>query len=146
MPTLTANELNDLLANLPDPTAANEPFSSLSFLQLFTSLGREQLDRLITEQTWAPGEVLFWEDEPGDAMYIIRSGLLAALKGQLGGSPTFLGYRGPGEIMGEMALLEDQPRSATGLVIKESRLMRFGREEFQQMTLQYPEIGVNIMK
>jgi signal transduction histidine kinase len=145
MPTLTPQELDRLLANLPAPTEANEPLSNLSFLQLFVPLGREQLSRLITEQVCQPGNVLFWENDPGDAMYIIHSGMLVALKGKLE-SPTFLGYRGPGEVMGEMALLEDQPRSATAVVLKQGRMLRISREDFQQMMRISPEIGMNIMK
>jgi signal transduction histidine kinase len=145
MPTLTPEELDHLLKILPDPTEANEPLSNLSFLQLFVPLGREQLSRLITEQTCKAGEVLFWENEPGDAMYIIHSGMTVALKGKLD-APTFLGYRGPGEVMGEMALIEDQPRSATAIVLKEGRMMRISREDFQQMMHILPEIGMNIMK
>jgi len=145
MLTLTAEELNHLLEILPDPTEANEPLSNLSFLQMFMPLGREQLNRLITEQTFHPGEVLFWENEPGDAMYIIRSGMVVALKGKLP-TPTFLGYRGPGEVMGEMALIEDQPRSATAVVLKEGRMMRISRQDFQEMMRISPEVGMNIMK
>lgn len=145
MPTLTTEELDHLLETLPDPTEANEPLSNLSFLQMFVPLGREQLNRLITEQVFAPGEVLFRENEPGDAMYIIRSGLVVAIKGKLP-APTFLGYRGPGEVMGEMALIEDQPRSATAVVLKPGRMMRISRGDFQQMMRLSPEIGMNIMK
>jgi signal transduction histidine kinase len=71
--------------------------------------------------------------------------MVVALKGKLE-SPTFLGYRGPGEVMGEMALLEDQPRSATAVVLKHGRMLRISREDFQQMMRILPEIGMNIMK
>lgn len=145
MPNLTSAELNQLLAALPDPSEANEPVSNISFLQMFVSLGREQLNLLITEQTCLPGDIIFREGEPGDAMYIIRAGLVVAIKGKLQ-NPTFLGYRGPGEVLGEMAILEDQPRSATGIVIKEGRLMRFSRENFKLLMRQDPDIGMNIMK
>jgi signal transduction histidine kinase len=145
MLNLNPTEFDQMLEALPDPTEANEPASNLSFLKMFMSLGREQLNRLITEQVYAPGDVIFREGEPGDAMYIIRSGLIVAVKGMLH-TPTFLGYRGPGEVMGEMALLEDQPRSASGVALKKSCLMRISREDFRQMMRQYPEIGMSIMK
>jgi signal transduction histidine kinase len=89
--------------------------------------------------------MIFREGEPGDALYIIWSGLIVAVKGALQ-TPTFLGYRGPGEVLGEMALLEDQPRSASGIVLKEGRLMRISRDDFREMVRQYPEIGMSIMK
>ncbi len=145
MPRLTTAEFDCLLATLPAPTEANEPLYNLSFLQLFAPLGRNQINRLITEQVCQPGEVLFWENEPGNAMYIIHSGMVVAIKGKLQ-APTFLGYRGPGEVMGEMALIEDQPRSATAVVLKEGRMLRISREDFRQMMRRFPEIGVNIMK
>jgi len=66
------------------------------------------------------------------------------MKGDLQ-SPTILGYRGPGEIIGEMALLEDQPRSATNIALETVRLLRIDRESFQRWVNTNPAIGISIM-
>ncbi|RPI23230.1 MAG: GHKL domain-containing protein, partial [Actinobacteria bacterium] len=66
----------------------------------------------VTERHLAAGEVLFNEGEPGDAAYVVISGEVEVVKaGER--RETLLAVRGPGVVMGEMALLRDQPRNAT---------------------------------
>lgn len=146
MPTLPPADFQHLLANLPPTDENRETGFNLTFLQtLLASLKREQLDRLMTQHTCAPGELLFHEGDPGDAMYIIRSGMLVIVKGDWN-TPTFLGYRGPGDMVGEMALIEDQPRSASGVALKETTLMRVARDDFQVMLREHPDLGRNILQ
>jgi signal transduction histidine kinase len=143
---LPSADFQHLLTTLPITDENRDMGFNLSFLHtLLVSLGREQLNHLITEQVNAPGDVIFHEGEPGDSMYIIRSGMLAIVKGDWA-IPTFLGYRGPGDVVGEMALLEDQPRSASGVILKESTLMRVRRDDFQRMLREHPDLGMNIMQ
>jgi signal transduction histidine kinase len=75
---------------------------------------------------------------------LIRSGRVLVVKGSLQ-SPTILGHRGPGEIIGEMALLEDQPRSATNIALENVRLLRIERENFQRWVNTNPEVGISVM-
>src|SRR4051812_22053255 len=56
----------------------------------------------------APGEALFSEGEPGDCMYLVRSGTVRVSTGT-----TMLDQFGAGSILGEMALIDETPRSAT---------------------------------
>ncbi|MBN1562628.1 MAG: cyclic nucleotide-binding domain-containing protein [Anaerolineae bacterium] len=113
-------------------------------MRLLTTIDRGQLSQLITEQHCQPGEVICWEGDTGDAMYLIRSGRVMILKGDLA-SPTMLGYRGPGETLGEMALLEGQPRSATNIARDDVRLLRISREAFHAWLSSSPAVGMSIM-
>jgi len=75
------------------------------------------------------------ENDPGDSFYLIRSGIAAVVKGDLD-APTILGFRMAGGMIGEMALLEDQPRSATVVALEETVLWRMSRDAF----LRFPAI------
>jgi diguanylate cyclase (GGDEF)-like protein len=75
------------------------------------------------------GEVMFFEDDPGESAYTIKSGKLAIVKGDLS-APVVLGCRRRGETIGEMALLDGAPRSATAVALENSLLMEINRENF----------------
>jgi signal transduction histidine kinase len=122
------------LASAPDP----------SLLQLLASIERSQLDQLMSEHYYQPGTIICREGDEGNAMYLIWSGRVAVVKGDFE-SPTILGYRGPGEIIGEMALLESRPRSATNVALDDVRLLRIDRALFQEWVSSTPAIGMSIM-
>jgi signal transduction histidine kinase len=77
-------------------------------------------------------------------MYIVRSGRVAVVKGDFG-SPTVLGYRDMGEIIGEMALLEDKPRSASIIALEKLSLLRISREDFQRFLSSNATLGMSIL-
>jgi CRP-like cAMP-binding protein len=60
-----------------------------------------------------PGQVVFRQGEPGDRLYIVKSGVLEVVAAREGGEATTLAYLGEGEVVGELALLTGSPRSAT---------------------------------
>ena len=141
---LSPTQLGRLIPSPTESQPQNEAIQDLSLLQLLSSINRTTLSKGMVEQWYEPGEIIFEEGEQGDALYIIWSGQVAVVKGSLN-APTILGYRGPGEIIGEMALLEKQPRSATNVALETSRLLRIARENFQTWIAEYPSVGMNIM-
>lgn len=118
--------------------------SASPLLRQFAAVDRRRLAKLLTERRCMPGEVIFQEGEMGDTMYLIWSGRVMVLKGNLD-SPTILGYRGPGEIIGEMALLDDQPRSATNIALEPLRMLTITRERFQEWLNSKPALSISIM-
>ncbi|MBN1219946.1 MAG: cyclic nucleotide-binding domain-containing protein [Anaerolineae bacterium] len=141
--TLTPQELDRLIDTQPLSTGLPVRLDS-PFLRQLATAGRDVLDELITEQQYQQGEVILQEGEIGQAMYIIWSGRVAVVKGNLA-SPIVLGYRGPGEIIGEMALLEDEPRSASIIALENMRLLRISREDFSQLLSRNPSVGMGIL-
>jgi len=73
------------------------------------------------------GEILFGEGEHGDALYLIAEGEVEVLSNEVN-----IISRGPGECIGELALLDDLPRSATVVAKTDARLLKLLREDFQQ--------------
>jgi len=102
------------------------------------------LRQLTTPLTLSPGEVLFREGEAGDAMYMIRAGRMAVLRGSYD-EPLILGYRDAGEVIGEMALIDDLPRSATVVAVDEAQLLRITREDFKHLLEESSMIDRNLM-
>lgn len=142
---LTAQELAHLHNNAPAMGA--EPYAAAIHSPLFNqlaSIDRALLNQLVEGCQYDAGAVIFEEGENGDAMYLIRSGRVAVVKGGFQ-APTILGYRGPGEIVGEMALIEDAPRSASLVALEPLRLLRIRRENFQGLLNSNPAIATSIM-
>ena len=79
------------------------------------------------QQQFADGEVVFVEDEEGDQAFFIKSGGLQVSRGQ-GDDRVVLAYLGPGEIIGEMALIDAAPRSATVTAVGETTLSVIDRD------------------
>jgi signal transduction histidine kinase len=98
---------------------------------------------MMTEHHFVPGAIIFNEGDTGDAMYIIRAGRVVVVKGGFK-SPTILGYRGVGETIGEMALLENRPRSAAVVAIEELSLLRISREDFQALRDSNPSFELSM--
>lgn len=82
-------------------------------------------------RTLAPGEMLFDEGEPGDDAFIIESGMIQVFKRGANGEVVPLAVIGRGEILGEMALVDNQPRMAAARAIEDSVLVVIPREDFQ---------------
>src|SRR5271154_3526854 len=95
----------------------------LEAIALFRSLSLRQLQalRLITQdRQFAAGSEIFREGAPGDGVYFVKEGLVE-ISGLVGGNTRrVFSQLGPGEIFGEMAVIEDRPRSATATPPKDT--------------------------
>ncbi len=141
---LTPTELEHLLSAELDAAASAAPVDELHLLRMMPETAREALMQAMTEQTYASGDVIFHEGAPGDIAYLIWAGKALVIKGNLD-SPTILGYRGPGDILGEMALLENQPRSASIIALTDLRLLQIHKEDFTRLLSDVPSLNVEIM-
>ena len=141
---LTPEELERLLTAELDSVASIAPVDELHLLRMMPNTARKALMQAMTEQTYARGDVIFHEGAPGDVAYLIWSGKTLVIKGDLN-APTILGYRGPGDILGEMALLENQPRSATVIALTDLRLLQIQQENFTRLLSDIPTLSVEIM-
>jgi CRP/FNR family cyclic AMP-dependent transcriptional regulator len=101
----------------------------------FSSLGRE----------FAPGDVLFREGEPGDVMFVVQTGAVKIAK-DVGGQEKVLAILGPGEFLGEMAILNGKPRTATATVVETARCLVIGARMLEQMIAKNSEIAIRLVK
>ncbi len=83
----------------------------------------------LQKQSFKPGARVFREGEKGDKAYLIESGLIEISKKVSGGEQVVVAVVGKGEMIGEMALIDGQPRAATARVVKNSVLMIINRAD-----------------
>jgi CRP-like cAMP-binding protein len=111
----------------------------LKQVPLFEALEAEDLSALaaaLEPVRLGRGQRLFKEDEPGDAFYVLQEGELEVLKRLPGTKRTAtIGWMGPGDCFGEIALLEGGPRTATIKARRPSRLLKLSRGEFERLVL-----------
>jgi CRP/FNR family transcriptional regulator len=81
----------------------------------------------------------------GEVLYLVREGRVDILKKLADGSEKTLASLKPGEFLGEMTLIENQPRSATARVADESVLLVMTKRSFQAMLEKYPSMSVKIL-
>lgn len=95
--------------------------------------------------TFKAGDIIFCEYEPGDSFYLIQSGRVKIVK-IFGNIEKTIDIMEPGEFFGEMALLEEAPRSATIIAMEETKLLEFNRENFQILMQGNPPIALKLLK
>ena len=88
---------------------------------------------------------MFREGESGTTMYVIQSGKVRITKTQPTGSRV-LAMLGAGEFFGEMAILNDKPRTATADVIENARLLVLDAKTFEAMVVGNTEIAVRLIR
>jgi len=101
------------------------------------------LDRFAKD--YEPGTVLFREGDPGDFMYVIQSGEVE-IRRTIGDVERVLAVLPAGEFFGEMALINQRPRSATAVVRRTSRLLVIEGRTFEAMIRGKTEIAVRMIK
>jgi signal transduction histidine kinase len=107
---------------------------------LFAGLSDDDLTRICSESTdvrLAPGEVLFREGEPGDHAFVVAAGQVEVLKAT-GSRDALLAVRSEGDVIGEMALLEQAPRSATVRARSEAELVSIPRAALDELLTTSP--------
>jgi CRP-like cAMP-binding protein len=90
---------------------------------------------------FAAGQNIFKAGDAGEAMYVIVEGEVEILDG-----PTVLETAGPGSIVGELALIDDEPRSATVAAKTDCRLVPVDRRRFDFMVTETPHFALAVMK
>jgi CRP-like cAMP-binding protein len=96
-------------------------------------------------KTYQKGDIIFCEYEPGDTFYLIQSGRVEILK-IMDDMQKTLDILEPGELFGEMAILEEAPRSATALALDKVVALEFNRENFEVLMQGNPQIALKLLK
>ncbi len=115
---------------------------------LFRGLNREEIIELLKRaklKMFSQGEIIFNEGEKGDTMFVIIKGKVRISTIVPGVGEEALAIYGPGEIIGEMALVEASKRSATVTAEEETETIGFKREKLIDFMQEYPGAGINIL-
>ncbi len=96
-------------------------------------------------KTYQAGDIIFCEYEPGDTFYLIQSGRVQIVK-IMDDIEKNIDILHPGEIFGEMAILEEVPRSASAVAIDKVVALEFNRANFEVLMKGNPQIALKLLK
>ena len=120
--------------------------SALASTKLLSSLDRKTIKRLADQgkhRSYAAGETIIREGAPASALYIILSGKVHFEVAE--GGPAPVATAGPGDFFGELALIEEHPRSATVIADEPTECILFVAWEFTALLKEFPEMAVPLM-
>lgn len=121
----------------------------LRSVPIFSELGDpdiETLLRVVARKTYPKDGVVFFENEAGDALFMILRGRIKVTILGDDGREIILTVLGPGDFFGEMAVLDHEPRSATTIAIEESELLSLQRSDFEGVLTENKTIAVGLIR
>ena len=116
-------------------------------VSLFSSLDERELDRLIqatTTRRLASKEVLFRKGDPGNQLFGVLTGSLKVTGVGTDGKDVVFRLMRPGEVVGEIALLDGEPRSATVAAVEAATLVTLHRRDFVPFLEQHPRAAIRL--
>jgi CRP-like cAMP-binding protein len=96
-------------------------------------------------RVYAKDEVVFLKGDPGTAFYVIASGRVKITLTSADGKELILRRLGSGSFFGELALLDDEPRSADAIATESTVLLVLQRDTFRQFLAEHPGVATNLL-
>ena len=121
----------------------------LAEVWLFSDMSREDLEKLATfsfSKSYGPAELIIEEGRTGNGLYVIRSGQVEVVKGLNSDNPQRLAVLGQGEVFGEMALLDEWPRSASVRTLEDTTCIGIDRWLFLAQLRKEPEVAIAMLQ
>lgn len=117
---------------------------------LFAGINEAELQAIaqyVIPRTFKQGEIIFHEGDPGRFLYLVKSGQVRIFINGLDGSETSVILFGkPGDIFGELAVIDGLTRSASAVALGETVLYTMSRESFREQMRRFPQLALNFMK
>jgi len=126
-----------------------DPLEVLRTVPLFRQVPEEDLRALaglVRERRQPRGSMILTQGDEGEALFLIRSGQVKVTVVAEDGREVILSVLGAGSFFGEMALLDDEPRSAHVFAMEDSVLLSRGREDFRAQLAHSPELGIALLR
>ena len=132
------------MSTLPTPSPHPRVAEFLGYVPILQRLAPEErraLAALVREQRVPRGGLIVRQGDPGDALYIVRSGMVKVAVVGDDGREVILGTLGPTAHFGELALVDGQPRSAHVLAMEPTALYVLRRDDFRRQVEQMPRVA-----
>jgi CRP/FNR family transcriptional regulator, cyclic AMP receptor protein len=120
----------------------------LARVPLFSTLADEDLSRVAdvaVPRTFGAGHVVFREGDTSDTCYVIRAGHVRAIRAHMDGRSITLAQFGPGDIFGELAMLDEERRSATIETLEETEAIAILGADMRRLLRDHPDIAVKLI-
>src|SRR3954452_2120621 len=128
--------------------SAQDTAALLGRVPVFEGLGPVELGRVAdvaVPRSFAAGEMVFREGDDSDTCYVVRSGHARAVRGHADGRQITLATFGPGDIFGELAMFDDERRSATLEAIDELEVLGILGRDMRRLLREHPEMAVQLV-
>lgn len=120
----------------------------LGRVPVFSTLEHEDLERisrLAVPRAFEPSQIVFREGDASDTCYVVRSGRARAVREHPDGRTITLATFGPGDIFGELAMFEDELRSATVEAIQPTEVVAVLGPDMRRLMVEHPEISIRLV-
>ena len=120
----------------------------LARVPVFSALAEEELTRvaqLAVPREFEAGHVVFREGDASDTCYVVRSGRARAVRQHRDGRVITLANFGPGDFFGELALFEDERRSATVEAVQDTRAIALLGSDMRRLIINNPELAMKLL-
>ncbi len=136
---------------VPVPATRSELRDQLAGVPIFRELPDAELDALAeraSEHFYAPGQTVIEEGEPSDRLFVVLSGRVRVLEATHDPLETtlVLGELGPGEVVGEVGILTDKPRSATVVAVEPTHCIGIPEAEFSVVLDRAPQLALGLSR
>ena len=121
----------------------------LEIVPLFDGLSPEALAKIesrVVARNYPRNAVVISEGDEATSMFIIASGSVKVYHTEADGKETILNSQGPGQHFGELALVDDAPRSASVMTQETSRLLVLSKAAFKECLEESPEVGYHLVR
>jgi CRP/FNR family cyclic AMP-dependent transcriptional regulator len=129
-------------------TRSSEVVELLARVPVFATLEQSDLERiaqLAVPRHFQPGQAVFREGDQSDTCYIVREGHARAVRSHGDGRTITLATFGPGDIFGELAMFEDERRSATVEAIEPISVVAVLGPDMRRLMTEHPEISTRLV-
>ena len=126
---------------------SDAPF--LRRVPLFDCLGDDEIEalgKLTFTRSFSKGQIIILAEEPGDTLFIIKSGEVKVSLVHRDGKEFILSLLGENEVFGELSILDDQPRSANVTAFEDTELTMLKRSDFLDLMTRIPQIAVSLLE
>ena len=130
-------------------TRRKEALESLRAIPLFSRVSDTDLEDVVAhliERRFPKHATVVEEGLPGDYMYVIREGRAKVTKASEDGREKIMNFLEAGAFFGDMALLSNEPRSASVKTLEPSRLLALSRRDFIDLLRQSPDMALAVIE
>ena len=122
------------------------PLDGVALFKELPEPGLQMLAERGRPRHFATGEVIMQQGDASDALYVITSGRVRVEREQAAETPLVLAELGPGDVIGEMGLLDGGPRSATVTATQDTETLEIHATVMAVVVMQYPQITAALLR